>query len=101
MFASGGWTLLALAFSYWLVDVKKKQRWCFFLVIVGMNPLFIYLFDNFGVSGLVRRALVPWLSLLLGWAGRVPVELVAGALLWFIHWALCYWLYRRKIFFRL
>src|SRR5207245_1671926 len=34
---SGGWCLLALAFSYWLVDVKKIQRWPKFFAYVGMN----------------------------------------------------------------
>ncbi|HFE65568.1 MAG TPA: DUF5009 domain-containing protein, partial [Caldithrix sp.] len=39
---SGGWSLLALAFFYWLIDVRKIHRWARFLIIVGMNSLFIY-----------------------------------------------------------
>jgi predicted acyltransferase len=45
---SGGWTFLTLAFSYWLIDIKKRQKWSRFLRVVGMNPLFIYLFAHVG-----------------------------------------------------
>src|SRR5690606_7676347 len=34
VFASGGWALVALAFFYWLVDVKKVRSWTKFFVIV-------------------------------------------------------------------
>src|SRR5690606_1975005 len=43
-FAAGGWALLALAFSYWLVDVKNNRKGIFPFLIVGMNSIFIYLF---------------------------------------------------------
>uniref|UniRef100_UPI0026159238 acyltransferase family protein n=1 Tax=uncultured Eudoraea sp. TaxID=1035614 RepID=UPI0026159238 len=44
VFASGGWSVLALALCYWLIDIKKYQKGVLFFAIVGMNPLFIYLF---------------------------------------------------------
>jgi len=40
---TGGACLLALAFSYWIVDIKKVHRIPMFFAIVGMNPLFICL----------------------------------------------------------
>ena len=48
VFASGGWTFLALAFSYWLIDLVKFQKGVKFFAVVGMNPLFIYLFAHIG-----------------------------------------------------
>jgi len=42
---SGGWTLMALALSYWLIDVLKYHKGVLAFSVVGMNPLFIYLFD--------------------------------------------------------
>ena len=45
---SGGWCLLALVFSYWLIDIKKFRKGIVFFNIVGMNSLFIYLFTNTG-----------------------------------------------------
>src|SRR5690606_14413517 len=54
VFASGGWALAALAFFYWLVDVQNVQSWTKFIIIVGMNSIFIYLFaDVLGKGGLV------------------------------------------------
>src|SRR5437867_2667958 len=45
---SGGWCLLALGLSYWVVDVKKFQKWARFFCYVGMNSLLIYLFTETG-----------------------------------------------------
>jgi predicted acyltransferase len=42
---SGGWCLTALAFSYWLIDVKGIRTIPKFFAIVGMNCIFIYLFN--------------------------------------------------------
>jgi len=39
---SGGWCLLALVLSYWLIDVIGLKKWSVFFNIVGMNSLFIY-----------------------------------------------------------
>src|SRR4030095_2685480 len=52
---SGVWCLLALAFSYWLIDVKRIQQWSRFFVYVGMNSLFIYLFTNTGGSDWLEK----------------------------------------------
>lgn len=43
---AGGWTLLSLAFCYWLADIQKINKpWTVFLLF-GMNPIFIYLFNE-------------------------------------------------------
>ncbi|MGB5271278.1 MAG: DUF5009 domain-containing protein, partial [Eudoraea sp.] len=54
VFASGGWSVLALALCYWLIDIKKYQKGVLFFAIVGMNPLFIYLFAHVGGADLIR-----------------------------------------------
>ena len=54
VFASGGWTILVLAFSYWLIDVKKLfSRGSMIFIIVGMNSIFIYIFFHVGGAGFV------------------------------------------------
>lgn len=88
---SGGWCFLALAFAYWLVDVKKKQKFAGFFAVVGMNPLFIYLFASVGGADLILRILgpfVPW---------KIPASILALTFLWY----LCYFLYRRSVFIKL
>jgi predicted acyltransferase len=75
IFASGGWTILSLAFSFWLIDMLKQKKWSFFFAIVGMNPLFIYLFAHVGGSPFIENIMHPFTILLFGWTGAVTAEL--------------------------
>lgn len=100
---SGGWCLLALALCYGLIDVGNLKRGTSFFIIVGLNPIFIYVFMEtvgkqwFGdfVSIFVHGALG---AADLGLPGRQAVNaLVVLAL----AWCLCWWLYRRRIFIKI
>ena len=95
--ASGGFCLLALAFSYWLIDVRKCRKWAVFLNIVGMNSLFIYLFTESGGTSWVTRLVQPFTMGLLGWTGALPAEIFTSLAAWAVLWSMCCWLYRRKI----
>jgi predicted acyltransferase len=98
---SGGWCLVALAFSYWLVDVKKVHRVPKFFAIVGMNPLFIYLFNHTGGSHFLRQIVNPFTSGFLGWLGDIPSQIITALVVWFLLWYICFWLYRRRIFIKI
>jgi predicted acyltransferase len=98
---SGGWTFLALAFSYWLIDIKKHRKWVKFLVIIGMNPLFIYVFAHVGGADLVHSVVKPFTMGLFNWAGQSTAEIVTGMVVWFCLWYITYWMYRRKIFIKI
>jgi predicted acyltransferase len=39
--ASGGWTILALALSYWLIDVKKRRKGLIFSAISSVAPCLV------------------------------------------------------------
>ena len=97
---SGGWCLIALGLSYWLIDIKGTGKWPRFFAIVGGNSLFIYLFSHIGGSDLLYRIALPVTKLLLGWAGKSPVQIINGLVTWLMLWYLCYWLYQRKIFIK-
>ena len=97
---SGGWCLLALAFSYWLIDVKKFQRWVIFFNIVGMNSLFIYLFTNTSGAEWFHRIAKPFTMGAFAWAGDLQAKIVTSLVVWGMLWYLCYWLFKRKIFVR-
>ncbi len=99
--ASGGWTLLVLAFSYWLIDMKKYQKGVLFFSVVGMNPLFIYLFAHVGGAVLIRKIIYPFSHGLFAWTSDWMANIITGLLTLFILWYICYWLYKRKIFFRI
>lgn len=99
--ASGGWCIIALAFSYWLIDVKKVQRWAKFFAIVGMNPLFIYLFTHTGGSIWVHRIVSPFTNGFFAWVGEMPSRMITAFVVWALLWYICYWLYRRRIFIKI
>lgn len=99
--ASGGWTFMALALCYWGIDILKKDRAVLFFAIVGMNPLFIYLFAHLGGGGFIERILHPFTYFLMGWAGEATAAVFTAALVWMALWGICYWLYRKKLFIRI
>jgi len=98
--ASGGWALIALSISYWMIDVVKFRRGTLFFAIVGMNPLFIYLFAHIGGNELISKIFKPFVPLFFSWGGTLTIEIVVSSLVWFSLWYICYFLYKRKIFIR-
>ena len=101
--ASGGWALLALAFCYWLIDVRQKKNWIFPFVVVGTNPIFIYLFFNTvgyqwfnGFVAIFTHGMLAWF--------RTPhflVGLLTSFTILALEWYMLYYLYRKRIFFRI
>ncbi len=102
VFTSGGWSILVLCFSYWLIDVKKMfLKGSRFFIIMGMNCIFIYLFFSIGGSGLIRKIIHPFIQLLFSWGGELTVDILTGASVWAALWYLCYWLYKNKVFIKI
>ncbi|UCG27124.1 MAG: DUF5009 domain-containing protein [Bacteroidales bacterium] len=101
VFASGGWCILVLCFSYWLIEVKRIRKWAAFFAIVGMNPLFIYLFSHIGGSELVYQVFKPFTIGLFSWTGDLAAEMIASIFTWTFLWYLCYWLYRKRIYIKI
>ncbi len=99
--ASGGWTLLFLAFSFWWIDVLKIRRGVRFFAIVGMNPLFIYLFAESGGSDVLKTIVKPLAVTAISWAGQDYVNLAVTSVTSIILWGICYWMYRKKIFIKI
>jgi len=98
---TGGWVLVALAFSYWLVDVMKFKRFARFFAVVGMNPIFIYLFSMMGGGRIFNRMAVPFTYRIFSWSGPIVTNMVTILMVVAMFWYLCYFLYKRKIFFKL
>jgi predicted acyltransferase len=98
---TGGLAFLSLALGYWLIDVMKFRKRSVFFVIVGMNPVFIYLFALSGGADWLNRIVAPFTMAFSGWIGEGPAQIMTSLAVWGLLWALCYWLYRRKIFIRI
>ena len=101
--ASGGWALLALAFFYWLVEVKGVKGWTTFFMIVGSNSIFIYLFaETIGyqwLGGFVKIFTTGVFGTLGVSAGMIGI--INGFLVLALMWYLCYFLYKHRIFIKI
>lgn len=101
--ASGGWILLITAFLYWIIDIKKKNKLAWIAVVVGMNPIFIYmLFETVGHQWF-NGAVAIFVN---GFAGLAGIEnaysnLLSSLVTLGLYWVLCYWFYKKRIFFKL
>jgi predicted acyltransferase len=98
---SGGWAVIGLAISYWLIDVLKFKKPLLFFAVVGMNPLFIYLFAHVGGNRLLEEIFIPFTTAIFSWSGELAVNIVTSLAIWFALWYICYFLYKRKIFIKL
>ena len=100
--ASLGWCLLGLALCYWWIDLRNHKKHLHFWTIVGMNSLFIYLF--FEIVG--SRWFNGYIAAITGGLLKLfatPVMLtniLTSLSIFALEWGLCYFLYRKKIFFR-
>jgi len=102
VFASGGWTILALCFSYWLIDIKKSfSSGSKMFIIVGMNCIFIYLFFHSGGATWLTKIINPFSKLLFSWGGEMMVKVITSLGVWASMWYLCYFLFKNKIFIKI
>ncbi|WP_077350195.1 acyltransferase family protein [Algoriphagus sp. A40] len=94
---TSGLAFLSLAMFYLVIDILKFQKWAFFFVVVGMNSLTIYMIYRFVNFRHTSRLLFEGLYKPLG-ENWMPVMESLGALA--LVWLFLYFLYRKKIFFK-
>ena len=94
----GGLSLLLFAIFYLIIDVWGYKKWAFFFVVIGMNPITIYLtkrivnFDStnkFFFGGIASIMPETWTPLIDG------IGVTA------IGWIFLYFLYKKKIFLKI
>ena len=100
---SGGYVLLIMALLFWINDVKKYAKYSWLFTVVGMNAIFIYLFfETIGHQWLNNFVAI----FVKGFLGFTPlsagiIAVISAIVTLLLEWSLCYWLYKRKIFFKL
>lgn len=101
--ASGGWCVLALAVFYYVFDVLGVRRGTLLVVVVGMNPILIYLVTETLAWGWLNPKVGIFVGgVLIALGVKDTVAAVAtAAVTWALLWGLCAWLYRRRIFIRI
>lgn len=93
----GGLSLLLFSLFYLVIDVWNYRKWAFFFVVIGMNPITIYLAEriinfkatsNFFFGGLITMFPENWAPMLNA------IAMTA------IGWIFLYFLYKKKIFLK-
>lgn len=93
---AGGASMVLLAAFYWIVDVKGWRRWTLFFVVIGVNPITIYMaqcfidFDNIGkfFAGGIAGHSGAWGAFILAVAGFTA------------RWLFLLFLHRKKVYLR-
>lgn len=101
--ASLGWCLWFLALSYWWIDIRNHRNGLLFFTVIGMNSIFIYLFVGIVGSnwfnsyiGMIVHPILQPTPIGSAWTG-----VITSVTIFTLEWLLCYFLYRKKIFFKL
>ncbi len=100
--ASLGYCMLFLGALHYWIDKRGHNRGLDFFRIVGMNSIFIYLFcDIVGRNWLNGYAEVVFSPLEAWGLSHLMMLTLSAILLFAFEWFLCYFLYKKKIFFKL
>jgi predicted acyltransferase len=98
---TGGWGFIAMAVSYWLIDVLNFRKIALFFAIIGMNPIFIYVFSNLGGKQLLTRMAKPFTYRLFSWSGDIVISMITIVVVAAMVWYICYYLYKKRIFIKI
>ena len=94
---TSGMALISLAVFYIVIDVWQIKKWSYFFVVVGLNSITIYLAVKFidfpEIFTLLFAGIIDALP-----APFQPAFTAAGGLI--IVWLFLYFLYRKKLFFK-
>jgi predicted acyltransferase len=97
---SGGWCVLALALFYGAIDGLGIKGGGWIVAAVGMNSILIYMITE----SMAWSWVYPKVGIFVeGGLGMIGVEERAAAFInalvvWWLLWALCWWLYRKRAF---
>ena len=87
-----------LAAFYYVIEIRGWRRWAFPLVVFGVNSLAVYIMTLLWPAWITKMLIVQFGSdIFSGTYG--PVWEKCAVLL--VMWLFCWWLYRRKIFFKI
>lgn len=94
----GSYSLAMMALFYYIIDVRKWQKWAFIFTVVGLNSITIYMLPrivnigstvNFFLGGLMEHIPEAW----------AKVVFQAGYL--GVCWLAMYFLYKKKVFLKI
>jgi predicted acyltransferase len=94
--ASAGWACLMFLLFFWFVDIRGYRKWTLLFVVIGVNPIFIYMATSIlPIHDLVRIFTNP----LAGRLGAGGAAFNALSIL-VVEWLILFWMYKRRIFIK-
>jgi predicted acyltransferase len=93
---SSGISFLAICFMYWLIDVRGYTKWAFPFIVIGMNPITIYIAQAVFDFGIIANIFIHGFVNEMG-AFRIPFYELCILI---IKWLFLYFLYKQKLFFK-
>ena len=95
---TGGMSIGLMAVFYGVIDILNVKKWSFFFVVIGMNSLAIYMLYRFVNFRYTSRMLFEGLYINFDEKWHSVFETFGSLVL---VWILLYFLYRKKIFFKI
>ena len=101
--ASLGWCLVEISFCYWWIDIRDHRKNLQFFTIVGMNSIFLYLFFEIVGDRWFTKYITTISNGVLGFVHTPEMlsAIISSLCVLGLEWYLCYFLYKKKIFFKL
>jgi predicted acyltransferase len=108
---SSGFSLLALALCYWIVDLRRWRWWTAPALIFGTNAIFAFVLSSFittltqviqvhTASGVVNLRDWGYEALFMPWLAPIHASLAFAIFVVLVNMAIVYPLYRKRIFLR-
>jgi len=93
---AGGWSLLIFAAFYWIIDVKGWKQWAFPFIVIGLNPITIYVAQGLFDFGMVANVFIHGFTDHLG----TLEDSFRSLSILTVKWLFLYFLYRQRIFLK-
>lgn len=93
---SAGWSLLLLCLFYWIIDIKGYKNWAFPFIVIGLNPITIYVLQSLFDFGIIVKIFVHGF---INYFGSFESMFYVFCVL-IVKWLFLYFLCKKKIFLK-
>ena len=93
---AGGWSAVLLAAFYWAIDARGWKRWPYFFVVIGLNPITIYLSQKFIDCDKIAEGLGGGVIKLTG--SMAPIWMAVAVIA--VKWLFLHFLNKQRVYLR-
>ena len=93
---AAGFSQLLLCLFFWLIDIRGYSKWAFPFIVIGLNPITIYVAQAVFDFGIIANIFIHGFTGHLGaWSPFILAISIFG-----VKWLFLYFLYKKKIFLK-